>query len=198
MEITSTMIQELRSKTGLGIMKCKEALIETKGDIEAAIEYLRKKGLAEAAKKSSRSTSEGLLGYYIHHSGKLGVMVEVFCETDFVAKTADFQELIKNVAMHIASAAPFYLDKDHVPTEVLEKERAIYREQVAEMKKPEKIIEKIVEGKLDKFYSQFCLLDQPYVKQDDITIRDYLNGFIAKLGENIQIGRFVRMNLGEN
>ncbi len=196
MEITSTMIQELRSMTGLGIMKCKEALAQTNGDIKAAVEYLRKKGLAEATKKENRTTSQGVIGYYIHHSGKLGVLVEALCETDFVAKTDDFQEMVKNIAMHIASANPTYLDSESVPADILEQERVIYREQVAALGKPANIVEKIVDGKISKFYSSVCLMDQPYVKQDDITIRDYVKGFIAKLGENIKIGRFVRMSLG--
>jgi elongation factor Ts len=197
MEITATMIQELRAKTGLGVMKCKEALTEAKGDIQTAIEYLRKRGLADAAKKSTRTTSEGVIGYYIHHSNKLGVLVEVLCETDFVAKTPDFQNVVRDVAMHIASANPLYLDKDAVPAEVLEKEREIYREQVASMGKPANVIEKIVEGKLAKFFSQFCLLDQAFIKQEDLTIRDLINSLISKLGENIKINRFHRMKLGE-
>jgi elongation factor Ts len=197
MEITATLIQELRTKTGLGIMKCKEALIETKGDIEGAIDYLRKRGLADAAKKAHRSTSEGIVGFYNHHSNKLGVIVEVLCETDFVAKTSDFQNLVKDVAMHIASANPTYLDHDSVPADVLEREQAIYKEQVAGLGKPEKVVEKIVEGKMAKFYSQFCLLDQPFIKQEDITIREYVNSFISKLGENIRIHRYYRIKLGE-
>lgn len=197
MEITASMIADLRNRTGLGVMKCKEALTETKGDINAAVDYLRKKGLADAAKKAHRTTSEGLIGHYIHHSNKLGVLVEVLCETDFVAKTDDFQNLVKDVAMHIASANPLYLDPESVPADVLEKEKAIYREQVASMGKPEKVIEKIVEGKLSKFYSQFCLLDQPFIKQDDITIRELINTCISKLGENIKIARFMRLKLGE-
>ena len=197
MEITAGMIQELRGRTGLGVMKCKEALIETKGDMTAAIDYLRKKGLADAEKKAHRTTSEGLVGSYIHHSNKLGVLVEVMCETDFVAKTKEFQEMTKDIAMHIASANPTYLDPESVPAEVIEKEKAIYREQVASMGKPEKVVEKIVEGKLTKFYSQFCLMDQPFVKQEDLTIRQLVNGLISKLGENIKIGRFYRLKLGE-
>ncbi|MBN1551474.1 translation elongation factor Ts [bacterium] len=197
MNITSSMVQELRAKTGLGIMKCKEALVETNGDIDAAVDYLRKKGLADAAKKAHRTTSEGILGHYVHHSDKLGVLVEVFCETDFVAKTDDFRAFVKDIAMHIASSNPSYLDRDSVPSDVLEKEKAIYREQVADLKKPEKIVEKIVDGKLNKFFSQVCLLEQPFVKQDDITVMEYTKSVIAKFGENVRIGRFVRMQLGE-
>jgi elongation factor Ts len=197
MDITAAMIQELRSKTGLGVMKCKEALIETKGDINAAIDYLRKKGLADASKKASRITSEGVVGSYIHHSGKLGVLVEVMCETDFVAKTPEFQNLVKDIAMHIASANPTYLDQDAIPAEILENERVIYREQVAAMGKPANVVEKIVDGKLSKFYTQFCLLDQPFIKQEDVSIRDLINTCIAKLGENIKVNRFYRLKLGE-
>jgi elongation factor Ts len=197
MEITAKLIQELRSKTGLGIMNCKKALIETDGDIEKAIEYLRKKGLADAAKKAHRSTSEGLVGHYIHHSGKLGVLVEVMCETDFVAKTDQFKTLVKDIAMHIASSNPQYLDRESIPAEVLEKERSIYREQVLAMGKPEKIVDKIVEGKLGKYFSQVCLLDQPFVKDDSMTVQQYVNSVISQLGENIRIGRFVRVSLGE-
>ena len=198
MEITASMIQELRKKTGLGIMKCKKALKETDGDLNAAIEYLRKKGMADASKKAHRTTSEGRVGYYIHHSGKLGVLVEIQCETDFVAKTDDFAEITREVAMHIASIMPTYVDKEDVPEDVLEKEREIYRGQVAEMgNKPANIIEKIVEGKLGKFYSQVCLMEQPFVKDDSMTIRDYLNGKIAQLGENMVIKKFARIALGE-
>lgn len=199
MEITAAMIQELRAKTGLGIMKCKNALKETDGDINAAIEHLRKKGLADASKKAHRTTSEGRVGYYIHHSGKLGVLVEVQCETDFVAKTDDFGEITRDIAMHIASMNPTFVDHEDVPAEVLEKEREIYRSQVAEMgNKPPNIIEKIVEGKLGKFYSQVCLMDQAFVKDDSMTVREYLKGKIAKLGENMVIRRFARIALGED
>jgi len=199
MEITAAMIQELRAKTGLGIMKCKNALKETGGDIDAAIEHLRKKGLADASKKAHRTTSEGRVGYYIHHSGKLGVLVEVQCETDFVAKTDDFEEITRDIAMHIASMNPIYVDHEDVPENVLDKEREIYRSQVAEMgNKPANIIDKIVEGKLSKFYSLVCLMDQPFVKDDSMTIREYLKGKIAKLGENMVIKRFARIALGED
>ncbi len=197
MKITSKMVQDLRQKTGLGIMKCKEALIETDGDVNAAVDYLRKKGLADATKKAHRATSEGIVGNYIHHSNKLGVLVEVMCETDFVAKTDDFQNLAKDIAMHIASSNPLYVDKDNVPPEVIEKEKAIYREQIASMNKPEKIMEKIIEGKISKFYEQVCLLHQPFIKQDDVSVQEHIKNTIAKLGENIQVGRFVRLNLGE-
>jgi len=197
MKITAAMIQELRSKTGLGIMKCKSALKETDGDLQAAIDYLRKKGMADASKKAHRTTSEGRVGSYIHHSGKLGVLVEVQCETDFVAKTDDFQEMLSDIAMHIASMDPTYVDKENVPEDVIEREREIYRGQVAEMgNKPANIIEKIVDGKLGKYYSLVCLMDQTFVKDDSITIRDLLKSRIAKLGENMVIKRFTRIALG--
>ncbi|MBN1356039.1 elongation factor Ts [bacterium] len=197
MQITTAMIQDLRSKTGLGIMKCKEALIETSGDIDKAVEYLRRKGLADASKKAHRATSEGVVGCYLHHSNKLGVLVEIFCETDFVAKTPDFQEFAKDIAMHIASIGPLYLDPDSIPEDVLEHERSIYREQVAAMGKPANIVDKIVEGKLTKFHQQVCLLNQQFVKQDDITVGDYVKNAISRFGENIRVGKFVRISLGE-
>ncbi|MBN1295883.1 elongation factor Ts [bacterium] len=198
MEITAAMIQDLRSKTGLGIMKCKEALKESAGDINSAIEYLRKKGMADASKKAHRTTSEGRIGYYIHHSGKLGVLVEVQCETDFVAKTDEFLDVGRDIAMHVASMNPIYVEPSEIPADVLEKEREIYRSQVSEMgNKPANIIEKIVEGKLTKFYSLVCLMDQPFVKDDSMTVRDYVKGKIAKLGENIIVRRFARIALGE-
>lgn len=197
MDITASLIADLREKTGLGIMKCKEALLATDGDIEKAIEYLRKKGLADASKKAHRATSEGVVGSYIHHSNKLAVLVEVMCETDFVAKTDEFQQLVKDVAMHIASANPTYLDPESVPTDVIEKERAIYSEQVAALGKPQNIVEKIVDGKISKFYTQFCLTKQPFVKEEEKSVEEIIKAVIAKLGENIKIGRFVRMSLGE-
>ncbi len=197
MQITSAMVQELRAKTGLGIMKCKNALVETNGDVTAAIEYLRKKGLADASKKAHRATSEGVMGYYIHHSGKLGVLVEVFCETDFVAKTDEFKAFARDIAMHIASANPMYLDRESIPADVLEKEKEIYREQVLAMGKPEKIVDKIVTGKLAKYFGQVCLLEQEFVKDTDKTVHDFVKEKITKFGENIKVGRFVRINLGE-
>jgi elongation factor Ts len=198
MNITAAIIQQLRGKTGLGIMKCKEALKATNGDIDAAIEYLRKKGLADASRKAHRATSEGRVGYYIHHSGKLGVLVEVQCETDFVAKTEEFQEFIRDIAMHVASMNPVYVSPEDVPEDVIQREKEIYKGQVMEMgKKPDNIIEKIVEGKIGKFFSQACLLKQPYVKDDSMTVEDYLKGTIAKLGENIVIKKFYRLAMGE-
>lgn len=198
MEITATLIQQLRSKTGLGIMKCKEALKATNGNIEEAIDYLRKKGLADASKKAHRATTEGRIGSYIHHSGKLGVLVEIQCETDFVAKTEEFEEFSRDVAMHIASMNPSYVSSEDIPEDVLEREKEIYKGQVLEMgNKPENIVDKIVQGKLTKFYSQVCLLEQAFVKDDKITVQELLKGKIAKLGENIVIKRFSRIALGE-
>ena len=198
MNITAAIIQQLRGKTGLGIMRCKEALKATQGDIDSAIEYLRKKGLADASKKANRATSEGRVGHYIHHSGKLGVLVEVQCETDFVAKTEEFQEFIRDIAMHIASMNPSWVSSDDIPEDVINREKDIYKGQVMEMgKKPDNIIEKIVEGKMGKFFSQSCLLNQPYVKDDSMTVQEYLKGKIAKLGENIVITRFYRLAMGE-
>ncbi len=198
MEITATLIQQLRSKTGLGIMKCKEALKATNGNIEEAIDYLRKKGLADASKKAHRATTEGRIGSYIHHSGKLGVLVEIQCETDFVAKTEEFEEFSRDVAMHIASMNPSYVSPEDIPEDVLEREKEIYKGQVLEMgNKPENIVDKIVQGKLTKFYSQVCLLEQAFVKDDKITVQELLKGKIAKLGENIVIKRFSRIALGE-
>jgi len=198
MKITAAMIQELRSKTGLGIMKCKGALKETNGDLQAAIDYLRKKGMADASKKAHRTTSEGRVGSYMHHSGKLGVLIEIQCETDFVAKTDEFGEMLRDIAMHIASMDPTYVEKEDIPQDVIERETNIYRGQVEEMgNKPANIIEKIVEGKLNKFYSLVCLMDQDFVKDDSMTIREYLKGKIAKLGENMVIKRFARIALGE-
>ena len=198
MEITAALIQQLRSKTGLGIMKCKEALKATDGNIEAAIDYLRKKGLADASKKAHRATTEGRIGYYIHHSGKLGVLVEIRCETDFVAKTDEFDEFIRDVSMHIASMNPRYVSIEDIPEDVLEREKDIYKGQVLEMgNKPANIVDKIVQGKLTKFYSQVCLLEQPFVKDDTVTIQELLKGKVAKLGENIVIKRFSRIALGE-
>ncbi len=196
-QISAQMVKELRESTGAGMMDCKKALTETNGEIEKAVEFLRKKGLSKAAKKAGREATEGQIGQYIHHNGKIGVLVEVNCETDFVAKTEDFQEFTKNLAMHIAAANPTFISADEVSDEVLEKEREIIRAQLAKENKPEHIMEKIVEGKVSKYYSENCLLDQTYVKDDKKTIKQYLTETIAKLGENIVIRRFVRMGLGE-
>ena len=196
--VSAAMVKQLREKTGAGIMDCKEALSECEGDIEKATDFLRKKGLATAAKRAGRAMSEGVIQSYIHMGGKLGVLVEVNCETDFVAKNEDFQEFAKNISMHIAATNPVGIRPEDVPEEVIEKEKEIYRAQVLEMGKPENIVDKIVEGKIKKFYNESCLLNQAYVRDPDISIADLLNEMIAKIGENITIKRFVRFQIGES
>ncbi len=196
-DITAAMVKALREKTGAGMMDCKEALKECDGDIEKATDFLRKKGLATAAKRAGRAMSEGVVQSYIHMGGKLGVMVEVNCETDFVAKNEDFQEFAKNIAMHIAAINPVGIRESDVPEDVVIRERDIYRAQALELGKPENMIEKIVEGKMNKFYKENCLLNQAYVRDQNITVTDLLNELIAKIGENIVIKRFVRYQLGE-
>ncbi|MFH2220381.1 MAG: translation elongation factor Ts [Pseudomonadota bacterium] len=196
--VSAALVKQLREKTGAGIMDCKEALSECGGDISGAIDFLRKKGLATAAKRAGRAMTEGIIQSYIHMGGKLGVLVEVNCETDFVAKNENFQEFVKNIAMHIAATGPVGIRPEDVPEEVIEKEREIYRAQVLEMGKPENIVEKIVEGKMKKFYTESCLLNQAYVRDPDITVADLLNEMIAKIGENITIKRFVRFQIGES
>ncbi|MGD8756422.1 MAG: translation elongation factor Ts [Desulfobacterales bacterium] len=196
--IRAGMVKELREKTGAGMMDCKNALAEVDGDIEKAIEFLRKKGLATAQKRAGRALNEGIIQSYIHMTGKLGVMVEVNCETDFVAKNEDFKEFAKNIAMHIAASNPLGIAPEDVPNDIIEKEKEIYRAQALEMGKPENVVEKIVEGKLKKFYEDSCLLNQPYVRDNNISIADLLNDLIAKIGENISIKRFVRYQIGES
>jgi elongation factor Ts len=195
--IDASMVKQLREKTGAGIMDCKEALTECSADMDKSVEYLRKKGLATAAKRAGREMSEGLVHAYIHTGGKIGVLVEVNCETDFVAKTDDFMELAKNLAMHIAASSPLGIQPEDVPPEVVEKEKEIYKAQALESGKPEKVIDKIVEGKLAKFFKESCLLNQPYVRNPDVTVADMLNEAIAKIGENITIRRFARFQIGE-
>jgi elongation factor Ts len=197
MEISMELIKDLRQRTGAGVVDCKVALHEAQGDMDKAIEHLRRKGLATAAKKAGRIATDGLVSSYIHAGGKIGVLVEVNCETDFVAKTEDFQSFVKNMAMQIAAANPQYVRREEVPQAVLDKEKEIYRAQALESKKPEKVIDKIVEGKLERFYSEVCLLEQTYVKDGELTIKDVLDALIAKIGENIQIRRFARFQLGE-
>jgi elongation factor Ts len=196
--ISAAMVKQLREKTGAGMMDCKNALSEVEGDIEKAIELLRKKGLATAQKRAGRALSEGMIQSYIHMTGKLGVLVEVNCETDFVAKNDDFQEFTKNIAMHIAATNPLGITPEDISQEIIEKEKEIYRAQALDMGKPENVIDKIVEGKLNKFYEESCLLNQPYVRDTDISIADLLNQMIAKIGENISIKRFVRYQIGES
>jgi elongation factor Ts len=195
MEITAAMVKELRSLSGAGIMECKSALKETKGDIEDAITFLRKKGLAKADKKSDRNTSEGKVGTYIHQGGKIGVMLQLNCETDFVANTPDFQELVRDVAMHIAAAKPRFSTREEVTEEVLGKEREIFVHQAKESGKPENIIEKIVTGKMEKFYEENCVLEQPFIKDTNLTIGELIKQKIALLGENINLSQFVRFEI---
>jgi elongation factor Ts len=196
-EIGAKLVKELREKTGAGMMDCKQALTASSGDLVKAVEILRKKGLATAQKRAGRATSEGTIAAYIHMGGKLGVMVEVNSETDFVAKNEQFQEFAKNIAMHIAASNPLGIRAEDVPPEIVAKEREIYAAQAKETGKPEKVIEKIVEGKLKKFYEDSCLLNQAYVRNPDITVGDLLNDLIARIGENVSIKRFVRFQVGE-
>lgn len=195
--ISAATVKELREKTGAGIMDCKEALSECNGDISKAVDFLRKKGLATAAKRASRATTEGIVESYIHMDSKLGVLVEINCETDFVAKNDDFKEFAKNIAMHITATNPVGIRQEDVPKETIDKEKEIYRAQVLEMGKPEKIVDKIVEGKLKKYFKDNCLMNQAYVRDPNITIEDLLNEMVAKIGENITIKRFARFKIGE-
>jgi elongation factor Ts len=196
--ISAKMVMQLREKTGAGIMDCKGALAECNGDIDKAIDFLRKKGLATAAKRAGRAMTEGIIESYIHMDSKLGVLVEVNCETDFVAKNDDFKAFAKNIAMHIAATNPVGIRPEDVSEEIINKEKEIYRGQVLEMGKPEKIADKIVEGKLKKYFQENCLMDQAYVRNPEITIADLLNEMIAKIGENISIKRFARFKIGES
>jgi elongation factor Ts len=196
-EITARLVKDLRELTGVGMMECKRALVEAKGDIGDAEVLLRKWGIASAGKKSARATKQGLIGSYIHHGGQLGVMVEVNCESDFVARTDDFKELVHDVAMHIAAADPRYIRKEDVPADVLDKEKEIARARAVLEGKPEKILDKIVEGRIAKFYEEVCLLDQPFVKEATLTVGQLVKTKIAKLGENIGIARFVRLKVGD-
>ena len=196
MEITAAMVKKLRDATGAGMMECKAALSEANGDLEAAITLLRKRGLATAAKKAGRTTSEGLIGHYIHMGGKIGVLVEVNCESDFVARTDKFQELTKEIAMHIAAANPAYVRREDVPADVVAREKDIYKDQVKD--KPAQVIDKIVEGKLNSFYQQVCLMDQASVRDPNVTIQQLVQDAIRILGENITVSRFTRMKVGES
>ena len=197
MSVTPQMVKELRERTGAGMMDCKNALLETKGDLEQAIDYLRKKGLASAAKKAGRIAAEGAVGSYIHAGGKIGVLVEVNCETDFVARTDEFQELVKDIAMHIAAADPKFVRREEVTEDVLVRERDIIREKTLAEGKPEKVVDKIVEGRMDKFFGESVLLEQAFVKDPDKTIQNMISEKIAKIGENIVVRRFSRFKLGE-
>lgn len=195
--ISAVMVKQLREKTGAGIMDCKEALSECNGDISIAVDFLRKKGLATAAKRAGRATTEGIIESYIHMDNKLGVLVEINCETDFVAKNDDFKEFAKNIAMHITATNPVSIRQEDVPKEVIDKEKEIYRAQVLEMGKAEQIADKIVDGKMKKYFKENCLMNQAYVRDPDITIEDLLNEMVAKIGENISIKRFARFKIGE-
>jgi elongation factor Ts len=195
--ISADLVKELREKTGAGIMDCKKALTESDGDLEKSVDFLRKKGLATAAKRAGRAMSEGTIQTYIHMGGKLGVMVEVNCETDFVAKNEDFQEFARSIAMHIAASNPLGVRPEDLPAEIIEKEMDIYRAQAKELGKPDNILDKIAEGKLKKFIQENCLLNQPYVRNPDITVADLLNELIAKIGENISVKRFARFQVGQ-
>jgi elongation factor Ts len=197
MAITADQVKKLRDATGAGMMECKAALTEANGDIEEATTILRKRGLAAATKKAGRSTNEGLIGSYIHMGGRIGVLVEVNCESDFVARTEDFQGLAREIAMHVAAASPQYVRREDVPADVLERERGIYRAQMDGQNKPAAVIDKIVEGKLNSFYEQVCLLDQPSIRDPKVTIGQTVQAAIAKLGENISVARFVRFKVGE-
>ena len=197
MAITAQMVKELRERTSAPMMDCKAALTETQGDMEKAVDFLRKKGLAAAAKKSGRIAAEGAVGSYIHGGGKLGVLVEVNCETDFVARTDEFQELVRDIAMHIAAAEPRFVRREEVTEDVLAREREIFRDQAAASGKPAQVVEKIVTGKMEKYFSEFVLLEQPFVKDSDKTVGQIITEKVAKIGENIQVRRFVRFKLGE-
>lgn len=196
-EITAALVKELREKTGAGMMDCKKALVEKNGDLDAAVDYLREKGLAAAAKKAGRIAAEGVVESYIHMGGRIGVLVEVNCETDFVAKTEEFHALAKDLAMHIAASRPEYVSRDEIPEAVLGHERGIYRTIAENEGKPAKIIDKIVEGRIERYMKEVCLLDQPFVKDPDMTVQKLLNAKVAKIGEKISVRRFVRYERGE-
>ena len=197
MEITTELIRQLREKTGCGMMDCKGALHDAKGEMEKAVDILRTKGLADVAKRAGRTAAEGIVDSYIHTGGKIGVMVEVNCETDFVARNIEFQAFAKDIAMQIAAQNPQYISRDDVPQGIVDHEREVLKSQIAPEGKPEKVLDKIIEGRLDKFYSEVCLLDQPFIKDPKLKIKDLLGGIAAKIGENIVIRRFTRYQLGE-
>jgi elongation factor Ts len=197
MEITASMVKELREKTGAGMMDCKKALAEAGGDVDKAVDVLRKSGIAAAEKRSGRAAAEGAVGSYIHAGGKIGVLVEVNCETDFVARTDDFQDLVKDIAMHIAAADPRYVERSEVTEEMLEHEREIFRVQAIASGKPEQFVDRIVTGKMEKFFSETVLLEQPFVKDTDKTVAEMVTEAVAKMGENIKVRRFSRFRLGE-
>jgi elongation factor Ts len=197
-EITAQMVKELREATNAGVLDCKKALQEADGNFEAAVAILRKKGLASAAKKASRDTNEGIIGTYIHAGAKMAGMVQLNCETDFVARTDRFQQLARDLAMHVVAARPQYITREEVPSDLVEREKGIYRDQMLNSGKPEQVIDKIVEGKLDKWLGEICLLDQPFVKNPDVTVNSLLTDSVATLGENIRVSRFERLAIGED
>lgn len=197
MQVSAAMVKELRDKTGAGILDCKEALNATEGNLEEAVAFLRKKGLADAKKRAHRVASEGLIGSYIHMNGKIGVLVEVNSETDFVARTDEFQELVKNLAMQVAASSPRCVRAEDLPPEEAEREKEIFRAQARETGKPDNVVEKIAEGKFKKFLTEVCLLNQPYIREPEISVNELIQSVIAKLGENIEVRRFVRFQLGE-
>ncbi|MGB5160530.1 MAG: translation elongation factor Ts [Thermoanaerobaculia bacterium] len=197
MQVTPQLVKELRERTGAGMMDCKRALVDSEGDVEKAIELLRKRGMATAAKKAGRVAAEGVVSSYIHAGGRIGVLLEVNCETDFVARTDDFQNLVKDLGMHIAASDPRVVSRDEVTEAILERERAIYRDQAVESGKPENVLDRIVEGKIEKFYSESVLMEQPFIKNPEVTVQELVNEVIAKLGENIQVRRFARFKVGE-
>jgi len=197
MGISASMVKELREKTGAGFMDCKTALVESDGDAEKAVAFLRKKGLSAAGKRAGKQASEGVVGSYIHMGGKIGVLIEVNCETDFVARTDDFKDLVSDLAMQVAAANPLYLRADEVPEDLLNKEREIYRAQATESGKPEKIVDKIVDGKIDKYLQEICLEDQEFIREKGTKVLDYVKSVAGKLGENVQIRRFARFEIGE-
>ncbi|HUT08838.1 MAG TPA: translation elongation factor Ts [Candidatus Latescibacteria bacterium] len=198
MEITAEKVKELRERTGIGMMECKSALSECGCDMDKAIEILRKKGHARAEAKSSRAAKEGLVGSYIHMNGRIGVLIEVNCESDFVARNCEFQELVKELGMQIAAAKPRYISSSDVPEDLVAKEKEIIKAQLGDMKKPPEIMEKIVQGKLGKFFEEICLLDQPYIREDKLKVRDLITRLVAKVGENIKVGRFTRYEIGQD
>lgn len=198
MDISAQMVKDLRSKTNAGMMDCKKALVETKGDFDKAVDYLRQKGLATAAKRSGRETREGVVHSYIHGGGKLGVLVEVNCETDFVARNEQFRQFANDMAMQVAAASPLAVLREELDQSLIEREKEIYRQQAIESGKPEKVVDKIVEGKLNKYYSEVCLMEQPFIKDTDKSVADVLNETIVAIGENISVRRFVRYQLGES
>ncbi|MFO7733335.1 MAG: translation elongation factor Ts [Candidatus Aminicenantes bacterium] len=198
MEITADKVKELREKTGIGMMECKSALAECGGDMDKAIEILRKKGHARAEAKASRAANQGLIGSYIHMNGRIGVLVELNCESDFVARNQEFQGLLKEIAMQIAAAKPRYISSSDVPEDIVAKEKEIIKAQLGDMKKPPEIMDKIVQGKLGKFFEEICLLDQPYIREDKVKVRDLIAQAVAKIGENIKVGRFTRYEIGQD